>query len=185
MPVEVEALAADYLQRQGEGWRRVIQTSTSRTALEKLVDSQKVDRLCELLLKEKAEAEKFGGSLPMTVVFVERKARADEIMTLLNAEGWRRRRFTEAGRSRSASSAGRLYHRKVRGSRRHRRRRARARRQGRAARRQPRLAPHVRGLRAPRGAHRSRRYDWASDVLPIATPSSSADRQGVAGARGG
>jgi len=26
-----------------------------------------VDRLCELLLEEKAEAEKFGGELPMTV----------------------------------------------------------------------------------------------------------------------
>jgi ATP-dependent RNA helicase DDX5/DBP2 len=51
------------------------------------VDAQKVDRLCELLLEEKAEAEKFGGALPMTIVFVERKARADEIMELLNAEG--------------------------------------------------------------------------------------------------
>jgi hypothetical protein len=36
---------------------------------------QKVDRLCELLMEEKAEAEKFGGELPMTVVFVERKVR--------------------------------------------------------------------------------------------------------------
>ena len=64
-----------------------VPTSNVAQHLEKLVDAQKVDRLCELLLEEKSEAEKFGGTLPMTVVFVERKARADEIMTLLNEEG--------------------------------------------------------------------------------------------------
>ena len=64
-----------------------VPTANVAQHLEKLVDAQKVDRLCELLLEEKAEAEKFGGSLPMTVVFVERKARADEVMELLNAEG--------------------------------------------------------------------------------------------------
>ena len=89
MPVEVEALAADYLNKPVKVKVGAVSVPTSNVAqhLEKLVDSQKVDRLCELLLEEKAEAEKFGGSLPMTVVFVERKARADEIMTLLNAEG--------------------------------------------------------------------------------------------------
>ena len=64
-----------------------VPTANVAQHLEKLVDAQKVDRLCELLLEEKAEAEKFGGSLPMTVVFVERKARADEVMELLNADG--------------------------------------------------------------------------------------------------
>jgi hypothetical protein len=29
---------------------------------------EEVDRLCELLMEEKSEAEKFGGELPMTVV---------------------------------------------------------------------------------------------------------------------
>ena len=47
-----------------------VPTANVAQHLEKLVDAQKVDRLCELLLEEKAEAEKFGGSLPMTVVSV-------------------------------------------------------------------------------------------------------------------
>lgn len=89
MPVEVEALAADYLNKPVKVKVGAVSVPTANVAqhLEKLVDSQKVDRLCELLMEEKAEAEKFGGDLPMTVVFVERKARADEIMELLNAEG--------------------------------------------------------------------------------------------------
>jgi|TARA_B110000305_G_scaffold239288_1_gene306679 ATP-dependent RNA helicase DDX5/DBP2 len=89
MPVEVEALAADYLNKPVKVKVGAVSVPTSNVAqhLEKLVDAQKVDRLCELLLEEKSEAEKFGGTLPMTVVFVERKARADEIMTLLNEEG--------------------------------------------------------------------------------------------------
>ena len=89
MPAEVEALAADYLNKPVKVKVGAVSVPTANVAqhLEKLVDAQKVDRLCELLLEEKAEAEKFGGQLPMTIVFVERKARADEIMELLNAEG--------------------------------------------------------------------------------------------------
>ena len=89
MPVEVETLAADYLNKPVKVKVGAVSVPTANVAqhLEKLVDAQKVDRLCELLLEEKAEAEKFGGQLPMTIVFVERKARADEIMELLNAEG--------------------------------------------------------------------------------------------------
>jgi len=89
MPVEVETLAADYLNKPVKVKVGAVSVPTANVAqhLEKLVDAQKVDRLCELLLEEKAEAEKFGGALPMTIVFVERKARADEIMELLNAEG--------------------------------------------------------------------------------------------------
>ena len=87
--MEVEALAADYLNKPVKVKVGAVSIPTANVAqhLEKLVDAQKVDRLCELLLEEKAEAEKFGGQLPMTIVFVERKARADEIMELLNAEG--------------------------------------------------------------------------------------------------
>jgi ATP-dependent RNA helicase DDX5/DBP2 len=89
MPVEVETLAADYLNMPVKIKVGAVSVPTANVSqhLEKLVDAQKVDRLCELLLEEKAEAEKFGGTLPMTIVFVERKARADEIMELLNAEG--------------------------------------------------------------------------------------------------
>ena len=146
MPVEVEALAADYLNKPVKVKVGAVSVPTSNVAqhLEKLVDAQKVDRLCELLLEEKSEAEKFGGTLPMTVVFVERKARADEIMTLLNEEGG-----GGGGVSRGPLAAGArsgalgLYDWQVRGSRRHRRRRARSRRQGCDARRQPGSTPHV------------------------------------------
>jgi ATP-dependent RNA helicase DDX5/DBP2 len=89
MPAEVEALASNYLTKPVKVKVGAVSVPTANVAqhLEKLVDAQKVDRLCELLLEEKQEAEKFGGQMPMTVVFVERKARADEIMELLNAEG--------------------------------------------------------------------------------------------------
>ena len=88
MPVEVEALAADYLNKPVKV--KVGQTSAPTAnvsqQLEKVVDAEKVDRLVTMLMSEQREAQKLGHSMPMTVVFVERKHRADEIAELLNAE---------------------------------------------------------------------------------------------------
>lgn len=88
MPVEVEALAADYLNKPVKV--KVGQTSAPTAnvsqQLEKVVDAEKVDRLVTMLISEQREAQKLGHSMPMTVVFVERKHRADEIAELLNAE---------------------------------------------------------------------------------------------------
>jgi len=89
MPSEVEVLASEYLKKPV---KVKVGTTSAPTAnvsqhLEKVVDAEKVNRLVEMLIGEKVEAAKLGTDMPMTVVFVERKNRADEISELLNAEG--------------------------------------------------------------------------------------------------
>jgi ATP-dependent RNA helicase DDX5/DBP2 len=89
MPTEVEALAADYLRHPVKVKVGSVSTPTANVAqhLEKVADGAKLDRLCELMLEEKAEAAKLGRQLAMTVVFVERKSRCDDVAELLTAEG--------------------------------------------------------------------------------------------------
>ena len=88
MPSEVETLASDYLEKPVKV--KVGQTSapTANVSqhLEKVVDAEKVNRLVTTLIGEQREAQRMGHDMPMTVVFVERKNRADEIAELLNAE---------------------------------------------------------------------------------------------------
>ena len=89
MPSEVEVLASEYLKKPV---KVKVGTTSAPTAnvsqhLEKVVDAEKVNRLVAMLIGEKVEAAKLGTDMPMTVVFVERKNRADEIAELLNAEG--------------------------------------------------------------------------------------------------
>lgn len=48
---------------------------------------QQVDRLLHLIMEEKQAAETSGHSLPLTIVFVERKARCDEVADALCQEG--------------------------------------------------------------------------------------------------
>jgi len=89
MPSEVEALASDYLNKPVKV--KVGQTSAPTAnvsqQLEKVVDAEKVNRLVTMLIAEQREAQRLGHVMPMTVVFVERKNRCDEIAELLNAEG--------------------------------------------------------------------------------------------------
>lgn len=89
MPAEVEALAADYLSKPVKVKVGAVSTPTANVAqhIEKVSDAAKLDRLCELMLEEKAEAAKLGRPVPMTVIFVERKARADDVADLLSQEG--------------------------------------------------------------------------------------------------
>ena len=89
MPSEVETLAADYLRHPVKVKVGSVSTPTANVSqhLEKVADASKLDRLCELMLEEKAEASKLGRDIPMTVVFVERKARCDDVAELLTAEG--------------------------------------------------------------------------------------------------
>lgn len=89
MPAEVEALAQDYLSKPVKVKVGAVSTPTANVAqhIEKVPDAGKLDRLCELMLEEQAEAAKMGRPLGMTVVFVERKARADDVAELLSAEG--------------------------------------------------------------------------------------------------
>ena len=89
MPTEVEALAGEYLQHPVKVRVGQVSTPTANVAqhLEKVVEAAKLDRLCQLLLEEQSEAKALGRGLPMTVVFVERKTRCDEVADLLTAEG--------------------------------------------------------------------------------------------------
>jgi ATP-dependent RNA helicase DDX5/DBP2 len=89
MPSEVETLAADYLRFPVKVKVGSVSAPTANVSqhIEKVADAAKLDRLCELMLEEKAEAGKLGRSVPMTVVFVERKARCDDVAELLTAEG--------------------------------------------------------------------------------------------------
>jgi superfamily II DNA/RNA helicase len=48
---------------------------------------EQVDRLLHLVMEEKQAAENSGHTLPLTIVFVERKARCDEVADALCQEG--------------------------------------------------------------------------------------------------
>ena len=89
MPTEVEALAAEYLRHPVKVRVGQVSTPTANVSqhLEKVVEAAKLDRLCQLLLEEQAEANTLGRPLPMTVVFVERKTKCDEVAELLTGEG--------------------------------------------------------------------------------------------------
>ena len=89
MPVEVETLSADYLISPVKIKVGSVSAPTANVSqhLEKVAEASKLDRLCEVMLEEKAEAAKLGRSVPMTVVFVERKQRCDDVADLLTAEG--------------------------------------------------------------------------------------------------
>lgn len=91
MPEEIETLAQEYLRdpvrvkvgRVSSPTQNVTQT------LEKVVDKEKVDKLLQLLVEESAAAEGAGQPQPLTIVFVERKARCDEVAEALVAQGLR------------------------------------------------------------------------------------------------
>ncbi|MQL95369.1 hypothetical protein Taro_028036 [Colocasia esculenta] len=62
-------------------------TTNVSQVLDKVTESEKIDRLLSLLVEEASQAEKFGRSLPLTIVFVERKTRCDEVAEALVAQG--------------------------------------------------------------------------------------------------
>lgn len=89
MPEEIEALAQDYLKdpvRVKVG-RVSSPTANVTQTLEKVVDKEKMDRLLQLLVEESAAADSAGQPQPLTIVFVERKARCDEVTEALLAQG--------------------------------------------------------------------------------------------------
>jgi superfamily II DNA/RNA helicase len=110
MPVEVETLAADYLNKPVKVKVGAVSVPTANVAqhLEKLVDAQKVDRLCELLLEEKAEAEKFGGALPMTMSSSNAKRARTRSWNCSTPRASPRRRSTAGGRKASAKPRWRI-----------------------------------------------------------------------------
>lgn len=89
MPVEIEMLAQDYLTTpvQVKVGKVCSPTANVLQVLEKVSESEKVDRLLDLLVEEGSQAERSGHPFPLTIVFVERKTRCDDVAEALVAQG--------------------------------------------------------------------------------------------------
>ncbi|CDP20487.1 unnamed protein product [Coffea canephora] len=89
MPVEIEMLAQEYLTNpvQVKVGKVSCPTANVLQSLEKVPENEKIDRLLGMLVEEAARAERFGHPFPLTIVFVERKTRCDEVAEALIAQG--------------------------------------------------------------------------------------------------
>lgn len=89
MPEEIEALAQEYLNKPVQVKVGKVSSPTANVSqvLEKVTEEEKTDRLMALLVEESSQAEKSGQPLPLTIVFVERKTRCDEVSDALVAQG--------------------------------------------------------------------------------------------------
>ncbi|XP_042476556.1 ATP-dependent RNA helicase DBP2-like isoform X2 [Macadamia integrifolia] len=89
MPVEIEALAQEYLTNPVQVKVGKVSSPTPNVSqiLEKVSENEKIDRLLALLVDEASQAERTGHPQPLTIVFVERKMRCDEVTESLVAQG--------------------------------------------------------------------------------------------------
>ncbi|XP_021993662.1 ATP-dependent RNA helicase DBP2 isoform X2 [Helianthus annuus] len=89
MPVEIEALAQEYLTNPVQVKVGKVSSPTENVSqnLEKITENEKIDQLLSLLVEEAVLAEKLGHQFPLTIVFVERKTRCDEVAEALVAQG--------------------------------------------------------------------------------------------------
>ncbi|KAM7496348.1 hypothetical protein LguiA_020762 [Lonicera macranthoides] len=89
MPEEIEALAQEYLTKPVQVKVGKVSSPTANVSqiLEKMPETEKIDRLLSLLVEEAAQAERSGHPFPLTIVFVERKTRCDEVAEALVAQG--------------------------------------------------------------------------------------------------
>ncbi|KAJ4834395.1 hypothetical protein Tsubulata_007337 [Turnera subulata] len=89
MPVEIEALAQDYLTDPVQVKVGKVSSPTANVSqkLEMVSESEKIDRLLDLLVEDASRAERSGHPFPLTIVFVERKARCNEVAEALVAQG--------------------------------------------------------------------------------------------------
>ena len=62
-------------------------TANVTQALQKTTDKTKIDDVAGLLLLEAQQAESSGQAMPLTIIFVERKQRCDDVAELLRTEG--------------------------------------------------------------------------------------------------
>lgn len=89
MPAEIEALAQDYLTNPVRIKVGKVSSPTANVSqtLEKVPENDKIDRLLDLLVEEAVQAEKSGHPFPLTIVFVERKTKCDEVAEALTQQG--------------------------------------------------------------------------------------------------
>ncbi|TXG46847.1 hypothetical protein EZV62_026141 [Acer yangbiense] len=91
MPVEIEELAQEYLSNPVQVKVGKVSSPTANVSqiLEKISEIEKIDRLLALLVEEASLAERSDHPFPLTIVFVERKTRCDEVAEALVAQGLR------------------------------------------------------------------------------------------------
>ncbi|KAG4989501.1 hypothetical protein AAZX31_11G207300 [Glycine max] len=89
MPVEIEELSKEYLANPVQVKVGKVSSPTTNVSqtLVKISENEKIDRLLDLLVEEASQAEKCGHPCPLTIVFVERKTRCDEVAEALVAQG--------------------------------------------------------------------------------------------------
>ncbi|XP_031260098.1 DEAD-box ATP-dependent RNA helicase 20-like isoform X1 [Pistacia vera] len=89
MPVEIEALTQEYLADPVQVKVGKVSSPTANVIqiLLKVSESEKIDRLLALLVEEASQAERSGHPFPLTIVFVERKTRCDEVAEALVVQG--------------------------------------------------------------------------------------------------
>ncbi|KAG0605379.1 hypothetical protein M758_9G054100 [Ceratodon purpureus] len=106
MPEEIEALAQEYL---NDPIRVKVGRVSSPTAnvtqnLEKITEKEKIDSLLALLVDEHSQSLDSNQPPPLTIVFVERKARCDEVTDALVEQGLKATAL-HGGRSQSEREA--------------------------------------------------------------------------------
>ncbi|KAL0460372.1 UNVERIFIED_CONTAM: ATP-dependent RNA helicase DBP2 [Sesamum latifolium] len=89
MPVEIEELAQEYLTNPVRVKVGKVSSPTANVSqiLEKVPENEKIDRLLDILVEAAAESERFDRPFPLTIVFVERKSRCDEVAEALTEQG--------------------------------------------------------------------------------------------------
>ncbi|XP_057429149.1 DEAD-box ATP-dependent RNA helicase 20-like isoform X2 [Lotus japonicus] len=89
MPVEIEELSKEYLTSPVQVKVGKVSSPTTNVSqnLVKVSENEKIDRLLGLLVEEASQAEKCGHPFPLTIVFVERKTRCDDVSEALVAQG--------------------------------------------------------------------------------------------------
>ncbi|KAL3653191.1 hypothetical protein CASFOL_002872 [Castilleja foliolosa] len=89
MPVEIEELAQEYLTNPVRIKVGKVSSPTANVSqtLEKVAENEKIDRLLDMLVEASAHSERCGHSFPLTIVFVERKSRCDEVAEALVQQG--------------------------------------------------------------------------------------------------
>ncbi|KAG8633672.1 ATP-dependent RNA helicase RhlE isoform X1 [Manihot esculenta] len=106
MPVEIETLSQEYLTTPVQIKVGKVSSPTANVSqvLKKVSESEKIDCLLALLVEDASQSERSGHPFPLTVVFVERKTRCDEVAEALVAQGLQAVAF-HGGRSQSEREA--------------------------------------------------------------------------------
>ena len=106
MPEEIEALAQEYLTNPVRVKVGRVSSPTANVTqnLEKITEKEKIDSLLALLVDEHSQSLDSNQTPPLTIVFVERKARCDEVTDALVEQGLKATAL-HGGRSQSEREA--------------------------------------------------------------------------------